>query len=60
MQEQSVFMLVDTQHKLANWLTSDVAKDKLHDALVEVRKVNADFQKAREIDRKELVQPVTL
>jgi hypothetical protein len=50
---------VDKQ-KLSAWLASAGAKEKLQSALVEVKKANAKFQKAREIDRKDLSQPVTL
>lgn len=57
MQANSFF---DTQEKLSAWLASPEAKEKLQGTLVEVGKINADFQKAREIDRKELSQPVTL
>lgn len=46
--------------KVVDWLRSNEGKEHLNRAVQLVLESNMKLQKAREIDRKELLQPVTL
>lgn len=48
------------QKAIVEWLQSSAGQNELSNTVERIRQVNVALQKAREIDRKELVEPITL